>query len=164
MRGLPFQGQMTIAEFFGTSPFLILEEEPGRELVFGVVGPFWQWRRGRLPPRIPRTPGEFAAALAEGRMAAVGNLRADPGPSGSTVWTETWVIAPAPAQTVAFTAYWLLIGPFSAWIRRLLLRAGRRRATTGGARGGSCHHAQSRGSRSTSSSAASRLPGETGGS
>ncbi len=128
MRGIPYQADMTLLEFFGTTPFLVLEEEAGREVVFGVVGPFWQIRRGHLPPRIPHTPDEFRAALADGRMAAIGNFRAEPTARGCRVWTETWVSTPALVQAVAFTTYWLFIGPFSAWIRRLLLRAGHSRA------------------------------------
>lgn len=124
MRGIPFRAETTIRQFFGTSPFLILEEEPDREVVFGVVGPFWQLRRDRLPPHIPKTPDEFRRALSGGRMAAIGNFRAEPAETGSRVWTETWVSTPGRAQTIAFTTYWLLIGSFSAWIRRLLLRAG----------------------------------------
>jgi hypothetical protein len=125
MRGIPHQAEMTRLQLFGSSPFLVLEEEAGRELVFGVVGPFWQLRRGHLPPRIPRTPDEFRAALAVGRMAAIGNFRVEPVAEGSRLWTETWVSTPALPQAIAFTAYWLLIGPFSAWIRRLFLRAAR---------------------------------------
>jgi hypothetical protein len=131
LRGIPHRADATLLEFFGTSPFLILEEEPGRELVFGVVGPFWQLRRGRLPPRIPATPAEFRAALAEGRMAAVGNFRVEPTEDGSRLWTETWGWVPGSVEATAFTAYWMLVGPFSAWIRRLLLRAGRRGAEAG---------------------------------
>jgi hypothetical protein len=127
LRGLPFEPEGTLGRFFTTSPFLMLGGERGQELVFGVVGPFWQWRRGKVPPRIPRTPEEFRAALAEGRMAAIGNFRAEPTPGGSRLWTETWVHAPRRSQRAFFTAYWLLVGPFSAWIRRLLLGAAQRR-------------------------------------
>jgi hypothetical protein len=131
LRRLPFQAEMTLLRFFGTSPFLVLEAAAGREMVFGVVGPFWQWRRGRTPPRIPGTPAEFSAAVAEGRMAAIGNFRVDPEGAGCRLWTETWVSTPGRTQAAFFTAYWLLVGPFSAWTRRLLLRAGRRRAAAG---------------------------------
>lgn len=129
LRGIPFQPETTLRQYFGTSPFLVLEEESGRELVFGVMGPFWEIRRGHLPPCIPRTPAEFREALAEGRMAAIGNFRVEPTAKGSRVWTETWVSTPVLRQVIPFAVYWLLIGPFSAWIRRLLLRAGRDRAT-----------------------------------
>jgi hypothetical protein len=135
-RGISYQGETTLLQFFGTSPFLVLEEEAGRELVFGVVGPFWRFRHGHLPPRIPCTAGEFRAALADGRMAAIGNFRAEPAAEGSRLWTETWVSTPALAQAIPFTVYWLLIGPFSAWIRRLFLRAARNRALARGGRDG----------------------------
>jgi hypothetical protein len=128
VRGIPYRADEPLARFFSTSPFLILEEEPGRELVFGVIGPFWQWRRGRVPPRIPGTPDEFRAAMAKGRIAAVGNFRAEPVAGGTRLWTETWAFAPRLSHAILFTVYWLLIGPFSAWIRRMLLRAGRRHA------------------------------------
>lgn len=128
LRRLPFQAEMTLLRFFGTSPFLVLEAAAGREMVFGVVGPFWQWRRGRRPGRVPATPDEFRAALADGCMAALGNFRVEPTAAGTRLWTETWVAAPRAGQKAAFLAYWLMVGPFSAWIRRLLLRAARRRA------------------------------------
>lgn len=131
LRGLPHEPTTSLRAFFSTPPFVVLEEEAGRELVFGVVGPFWQWRRGSRPPRVPATPGEFRAALAEGRMAALGNFRVEPGAAGVRLWTETWVFAPGARQALPFTSYWLLVGPFSAWIRRLMLRAARRRALAG---------------------------------
>jgi hypothetical protein len=127
LRGLPFQSETTLLQFFGTTPFLILEKERGRELVFGVVGPFWRWRGTSLPTALPRSAEEFRAAMDGGRMAAIGNFRVEPSTSGSRLWTETWVSAPGRVQSVFFTAYWLLVGPFSAWIRRILLRAARRR-------------------------------------
>jgi hypothetical protein len=131
LRRLPFQPEMTLLQFFGTTPFLILEEEPGREFVFGVVGPFWRWRGSSLPTAPPRSAEEFRAAVAQGRMAAIGNFRVEPTAAGSRLWTETWVSAPGRGQSVFFTAYWLLVGPFSAWIRRILLKAARRRALAG---------------------------------
>lgn len=133
IRALPFERDMAAGRLFSTSPFLILDEEPGQEKVFGLIGPFWQFRRGRLPHRVARTPGEFRAALAERHMAAIGNFRAEPVPGGCRLWTETWVYAPRPSQAVQFAAYWMLIGLFSAWIRRLLLRAAHRRLREGAA-------------------------------
>ncbi len=133
LRGLsaPAGGATTLLHFFSTWPFLLLDEERGREIVGGVVGPFWQYGFGSLPRFIPDTPGGFREALAEGRMAALANFRADPVPGGARLWTETWVHAPAPGQRAAFTAYWLNIGPFSAWIRRMFLRSARERAVNG---------------------------------
>ncbi len=127
IRALPFDPGATMESFFSTPPFLYLGEEPGRERVFGVLGPFWQLRRGRLPTRVARTPEDFSTALAEGHMAAIANFRAESIPGGCRLWTETWAWAPRPRQVFQFTMYWMLIGPFSAWIRRRLLRAAHRR-------------------------------------
>ncbi|HET8542035.1 MAG TPA: hypothetical protein VFL83_19315 [Anaeromyxobacter sp.] len=134
LRGIAFRREMTVREFFGTSPFLVLDEAPGRELVFGVVGPSRERRGERGPPGVPSSPDDFRAALAAGRMAAIGNFRAEPIPGGARLWTETWMFAPGRIERAAFTAYWLLVGPFSAWIRRILLRAAARRLRDGAAR------------------------------
>lgn len=132
MRGIPVEAGQTLDEFFSTKPFLTLEEEPGRELVGGIVGPFWHFGRGRMPADIPSTPEEFRAAMANGRIAAIANFRADPLSNGGTrLWTETWGFAPVTSQARLFTAYWLLIGPFSAWIRRMFLSGARQRVLAG---------------------------------
>ncbi len=132
LRGIPVGSGQTLGEFFSTKPFLILAEDPERELVGGIVGPFWRFGRGHLPPDIPATPEEFRAALDGGRMAAIANFRADPLPDGgSRMWTETWGFSPVRSQARLFTAYWLLIGPFSAWIRRMFLSGARRHAIAG---------------------------------
>jgi hypothetical protein len=124
IRGIPYQMEMTLREMFLTKPFLVLEEEKDREIVFGIVGPFWSLRRGHLPSGIPRSPDDFRNALKEGRMAAIGNFRADPTSRASThVWTETWAWSPKPVPTALFTFYWLVIGPWSALIRRMFLKA-----------------------------------------
>jgi hypothetical protein len=83
----------------------------------------WPWSTGPL-----RDPARIDGWLPRG---AIGNFRAEPAPGGSRIWTETWAFAPARNQTFLFTCYWLLIGPFSAWIRRMLLGAARRRARAG---------------------------------
>lgn len=125
LRGIPFSPAMTLREFFGTPPFFVLEGDPSREWVFGVVGPFSR-DAGARPP--PASPAELAQAARRSGMAAVGNFRAEPAEGGSRLWTETWVLVPTAAGRLAFGAYWLAVGPFSAWIRRLLLRAARGRA------------------------------------
>ena len=51
------------------------------------------------------------------------------GPNGSLVSTETRVFANSPAARRRFAAYWRVIYPGSAIIRRMWLRAIRQRAT-----------------------------------
>jgi hypothetical protein len=129
MRGIPVGDERTLREFFTSPPFISLAEDPGRELVAGIVGPFWQFGHGRMPAELPSTPEEFRLALEGGRIAAIANFRADPLPGGgSRLWTETWAFAPQAGDRRTFTAYWLAIGQFSAWIRRMFLSAAKRRA------------------------------------
>jgi len=105
LRGIPFRPSMTIRAFFSTPPFALLEEEEGRELVFGI---------------------------SRGGMTAVGNFRADPVFCGEVATTETWVETRGRRARAAFALYWLAIGRFSAWIRRMMLSAAARRAESGG--------------------------------
>lgn len=123
LRRISFRPDMTLRQFFTTSPFVLLAEEPGRELVFGIAFPS-SWRGGG---DVPRSAPALRAALARGRAGAIGNFRAEPAPGGARLWTETWVSTPALVQALPFTAYWLAVGPFSAWIRRMFLRAAARR-------------------------------------
>ncbi len=50
------------------------------------------------------------------------------GAAGVTVTTETRIYALSPATRKSFAGYWRVIGPGSALIRRLWLRAIKRRA------------------------------------
>lgn len=128
LRSIPFSPAMTLREFFGTAPFFVLEEEPASEVVFGVVGPLSRGPAGR-----PASPADLSEAARRSGVAAVGNFRSEPAQGGARLWTETWALAPGAGARIAFGAYWLAIGPFSAWIRRMFLRAGRARAEAPGA-------------------------------
>ncbi|HEY6101400.1 MAG TPA: hypothetical protein VIW03_18320 [Anaeromyxobacter sp.] len=125
LRGLRFSAGMTLRDFFSTPPFVLLEEDRGRELVFGILVPP---RDGAGRRRAPATPAEHRAALPRAPLAATGSFGAEAKGTTSLLWTETWVRTNGRLAASAFGAYWLAIGPFSAWIRRMFLRAGRRRA------------------------------------
>jgi hypothetical protein len=100
------------------SGFVVLAEEPGRELVLGIVGKFW--RPGSGVRRIE--PNEFTAFDEPGYSKAVWNfLVTDRGAGGSTVVTETRVASTDADARRNFGWYWRLIGPFSALIRRIVL-------------------------------------------
>ncbi len=101
LRSVPYAKHMTVREFFSTLPFRLLDEAAHREVVFGIDGP---------------------------GMRAVGNFRVDAVPSGSVLRTETWVETFTPRAQRLFRVYWVVIGPFSGLIRRILLRAAKRRA------------------------------------
>lgn len=105
------------------SDFVRLAYDFPRELVIGTVV--------IAPPgaHATLTPQTFQAAMPPGFALAAMNFVVTPdGPSGSVVSTETRVYANSPSARGRFTAYWRLIYPGSAIIRRMWLRAVGRRA------------------------------------
>ena len=107
-----------------STTFLLLAEEADREIVIGtlVMAP-----RGFRPREHP-SPEDYRRLSAPGFAKAVMNFRIEPKGSGSLVWTETRVFATDPASRRRFAAYWRVIYPGSALIRRMWLRAIRVRA------------------------------------
>lgn len=121
LRRIPCSKEMTLRDFFSTPPFMILEEVPAQEAVIGTANRLWRFRH-------PSTPDEFRAFTKPGTMQAVANLRVDATESGSLISTETWVATFGPMASCLFRAYWLIVGPFSALIRREVLRTARKMA------------------------------------
>ena len=106
------------------SGFVRLADEAPRELVIGTVVMAPPGARGRLTPQV------FQRTLPPGFALATMNFLVTPdGPNGSVVSTETRVFANSPAARRRFAAYWRVIYPGSAIIRRMWLRAIRQRAT-----------------------------------
>ena len=105
--------------------FVLLEEEPARELVVGtaIAAP----RDARAPGRL--TPELFRKTLRPGVVLATMNFRvvADE-QGGSSVSTETRIYANASSALRQFGVYWRVIHPGSDIIRRTWLRAIKRRA------------------------------------
>jgi hypothetical protein len=102
--------------------FLLLGEWPGHEIVFGTVVQPWKAVTGDEPaPQVEA--GRFAAFDTPGYVKVAFNIRVEPYGSGrALITTETRTAATDPASLRRFARYWMLIGPFSALIRRLLLR------------------------------------------
>jgi len=104
-----------------------LGEVSDRELLIGLAGPFWK-PAGGPRPRIDG-PSEFLAlddpAYAKATM---GFWLHDEGAGSWRLTTETRVFTPAPSTRRTFAAYWRLIYPGSALLRRTLLAAVKRRA------------------------------------
>jgi hypothetical protein len=106
------------------SGFLALADDPPRELVVGTVVLAPPGARGALTPEAFRKPLPPGLALA-----TMNFLVAAEGPDASWVSTETRVFATSPAARRRFAAYWRVIYPGSALIRRMWLRAIEKRAT-----------------------------------
>ena len=134
LRGYGFRRKRTGASLGSTLPerlerfaFTLLDEKPGEELVFGLVGKFWRPDGGLR--RLSRE--EFAAFAEPGLAKAAWNLRLDPAP-GSTcaLSTETRVVCLGKSARRKFLVYWRVVEPFSGLIRWSLLRGVRRAATS----------------------------------
>lgn len=105
--------------------FLLLEEEPARELVVGTViaAPRAERASGRLTPEL------FRKTLRPGVVLATMNFQvAADEQGGSSVSTETRIFANAPFALRQFAVYWRIIHPGSDIIRRTWLRAIKQRA------------------------------------
>jgi len=98
--------------------FVILAEEPGREIVLGVAGRFWALSGGRR--RI--AAADFAThAEPNTAKAAMSFWVEAAGPDRSRVVTETRVLCADERARRSFRRYWLLVRPGSALIRRAAL-------------------------------------------
>lgn len=111
---------------FGFTP---LAENPGEELVFGLVGQFWR-PAGNLQTL---SAAEFAAFRKSGFAKAAWNLlcteTADPGVTELS--TETRVLCYGDSARRKFLLYWRVVERFSGLIRWSLLRGVRRAAESG---------------------------------
>jgi hypothetical protein len=105
--------------------FVPLAEEPGREIVLGVVGRFWTLRGGSSG--VVATPEDFLAFETPGYAKAAINFLVEREGAGSRIRTETRVATTDPASRRSFRRYWLVVRPGSGLIRREWLRAAKRR-------------------------------------
>lgn len=103
--------------------FVRLAEDVPRELVIGTVVMAPPGAGGSLTPQV------FQRTLPPGFTLAAMNFRITPdGPGYSVLSTETRVFANSSSARRRFAAYWRVIYPGSALIRRMWLRAIARRA------------------------------------
>ncbi|HEX6418569.1 MAG TPA: hypothetical protein VFZ77_08725 [Acidimicrobiales bacterium] len=120
LRDLPQEGE-----------WIRLGEDPGREIVFGAAGRFWngpiEWRR--------TTPPSFAAFDAPGAARIAANIAVHP-------YARDRVLVTYEARTAAtdddarrgVRRYWRMLSPFVGLVLRGVLRGIKRRAEAGHAR------------------------------
>lgn len=129
-RGLLAGKDESLYEHMLGSGFVRLGEEPGREVVAGVVGQMWKVRGGSAPA-VRDTRG-FVAFGDPGYAKGAMNFSVEPRDGGGTeLRTETRVATTDPASRRAFGRYWRLIRLGSGAIRRSWLGAAKRRAERG---------------------------------
>lgn len=110
-----------ILESFTAGAFVLLAEDPGREIVIGRAGDgrgAWKW-----------APEEFKVFHPAPLLKIVMNFRIeDVDATHSSLTTETRVYAVGTQPLRGFATYWRMIYPGSALIRRMWLRAIKLRA------------------------------------
>lgn len=107
------------------SGFILLGEDPPREILLGVVGKFWT-----LAGRLEGLDAEgFRRFDQPGFAKAAWNFSlAESSPGETRLKTETRVLCLDAAARRQFSAYWLVVRPFSGWTRREALRVIKRAA------------------------------------
>lgn len=122
-------GKADLPPVFGLHNFTRLDERPGRELVFGLVGQFWKPDFGLAS--IP-DGAAFRAFDQPGFVKLALGFSATVQPAGLTrLVTETRVFCPDPASRRRFTPYWYLVRPVSGLIRGRILRSIQRASEQG---------------------------------
>lgn len=100
-----------------------LAEEPGREIVLGIMGRFWR-PTGNTQPF---NREDFLRPVPAGIARAVWNFTVEEAAANRTILsTETRITCGDKASRMKFRAYWLFVRPFSGLIRLVMLRAVRR--------------------------------------
>lgn len=117
-----------ILEVATSSGFVLLAEEPDREIVLGTL----VVRPPEFRPETLNSTADYAALRDPGYAKAVMNFHLTDRGDGSTLLeTETRVFATSTDARRAFAPYWRLIYPGSSLIRTMWLRAIRERAEGG---------------------------------
>jgi hypothetical protein len=111
------------------SAFSTLAEDPGREIVQGVVGQWWKLGGTRNVPAIDSREAFEAFDRPGYAKATFSFLLQDAGPGRIRLVTETRVLATSPDARRRFRRYWVLIRLGSGLVRRVMLAAIKDRAT-----------------------------------
>jgi hypothetical protein len=105
--------------------FVIVADEPPREIVLGLLAQPWRLRGAVQHPTAAEWRAFDRADFAKIAWSFSTTANDD---GGTTLATETRVRVVDPAARRKFRWYWRAIGPFSALIRREMLRLAARRA------------------------------------
>jgi len=104
--------------------FMMIRDEPEKEMVLGVVGRFWH-PTGNIATI---EAVEFRTFERDGLCKAAWNFAIEPDGDSSLLSTETRIRCLGAQAKKRFSAYWFFVRPFSGLIRVLMLRRIRRAA------------------------------------
>ena len=118
LRGLGLSRNTLPPQAFGFHSFTCLGQTPGREVVFGLVGHFWQLDYGLRPVA---DAAAFTGMTDQPRLLL--NVCVEPvGDHGCRLVTHTRVHCPTDEHRRRFVPYWYAIRPVSGLIRQRLLK------------------------------------------
>lgn len=123
---LPRRRDQPLLEQMVASGFPILSDEPGREVIIGLIAQPWKLAGGENV--VAHDLAEFAAFDRPGFIKAATNFALRPQGDGTRVVMETRVVATDQLSGRRFARYWVMIRPASRLVRRRWLAAARRRA------------------------------------
>lgn len=106
-------------DFTEKSAFVLLGKTKNEELVFGLIGRFWDVVNTDLTKI--SDPEEFKAFDKPEYGKAVMNLYLEPNGDGTRLSTETRVYFQDEKYLRRFKVYWFFIGPFSGLTRKIFL-------------------------------------------
>jgi hypothetical protein len=115
-RGLPSDRAAALYEQMARRLFVLLAEEPGREVVVGGIGKMWRLSGGASP--VFRDARGFVEFAQPGYAKVAMSFAAVPRDGHTELRTETRVLPMDPASRRAFGRYWRVIRPWSGLIRR----------------------------------------------
>ncbi|MEO5952993.1 MAG: hypothetical protein ABIQ44_11065, partial [Chloroflexia bacterium] len=116
-----------LEDVLGSGTFVTLADDPGHEFVVGSIGKFWQVSGSML--KLTGSNDYLARSHDDNAKTAMNfRIYRSRRTNGLRVRTETRILVPDAASRRKFAAYWLVIRPGSALIRRMWLVAIKRKA------------------------------------
>ncbi|MFJ8962504.1 hypothetical protein ACIRG5_24260 [Lentzea sp. NPDC102401] len=123
--------RLTINDLTTGSDWVLLGEQPGREIVFGAIGKVWQ----PIVKWVPLEARDFVDFAEPGYAKVVCSISVLPyGERRSLVTAEMRVVLTDPRAWLSFRRYWRISTPFVGVISRAILRTVKHSAETGGLR------------------------------
>ncbi|HTC94205.1 MAG TPA: hypothetical protein VK699_12265 [Terriglobales bacterium] len=110
----------SLTERIRRAGFMEVSRLENEELVIGVVGRFWQPSSGIIQGLSPKEIIDFQT---DGYAKALWNFHlASTSPGETRLSTETRIQTFGAGARRRFLLYWSVVGPFSGWIRKEMLR------------------------------------------
>jgi hypothetical protein len=106
--------------FLDVAPILVIVSERPDVVISAGLSQAWRVFGGSTPPHLDAS--DLRAWSQPGWVKIGMEFRLEPTPLGTLLRTETRILATDPKTRRAFAAYWFVIHPASAAIRRELLR------------------------------------------